>query len=112
MGSMAAPALLTAVVGNLDPRARDQSTHYPRGRTCLQGSRARLEADRAISGFSRTQKLATAPVDLNALITGMSELVNKTLGAETCVKTELSNGCRMHVRADANQLCLEGPKTF
>jgi CheY-like chemotaxis protein len=53
--------------------------------------------------FSRTQKLATAPVDLNALIEGMGELVNQTLGAQITVLTELSSGLP-HALADANQL--------
>jgi CheY-like chemotaxis protein len=50
-----------------------------------------------------TQKLATVPVDLNALITGMGQLVNQTLGAEITIETDLSHGLP-HALADANQL--------
>lgn len=97
--------LLTAVVGNLDlirtratdPRIIRRAEHA--FRAAERGSKLTAQ----LLAFSRTQKLATAPVDLNALISGMSELVNQTLGAEITVKTELSNGLP-HALADANQL--------
>jgi len=97
--------LLTAVVGNLDlirmrstdPRIVRQANHA--FRAAERGSKLTAQ----LLAFSRTQKLATTPVDLNALITAMSELVNQTLGAEITVMTELSNGLP-HALADANQL--------
>ena len=97
--------LLTAVVGNLDlirMRATDS-------RIVRQAENAFKAAERGskltaqLLAFSRTQKLATTPVDLNALITGMSELVKQTLGAEIRVKTDLASGLP-HALADANQL--------
>jgi signal transduction histidine kinase len=97
--------LLTAVVGNLDlirmratdPRIVRQADHA--FKAAERGSKLTAQ----LLAFSRTQKLATAPVDLNALITGMSELVNQTLGAEITVETDLSAGLP-HALADANQL--------
>jgi len=97
--------LLTAVVGNLDlirkrasdPRIVRQAEHA--FKAAERGSKLTAQ----LLAFSRTQKLATAPVDLNALITGMSELVNQTLGAEITVRTDLAPDLP-HALADANQL--------
>jgi signal transduction histidine kinase len=97
--------LLTAVVGNLDlirMRATDP-------RIVRQAENAFKAAERGskltaqLLAFSRTQKLATVPVDLNDLIAGMSELISQTLGAQITVETDLSHGLP-HALADANQL--------
>jgi signal transduction histidine kinase len=97
--------LLTAVVGNLDlirMRATDP-------RIVRQAENAFKAAERGskltaqLLAFSRTQKLATEPVDLNHLIAGMSELISQTLGAQITVETELAQGLP-HALADANQL--------
>ncbi|MGN8544820.1 hypothetical protein ACQPTN_07455 [Bradyrhizobium sp. 13971] len=97
--------LLTAVVGNLDmirvraihPRVVRQAEHA--FKAAKRGSK--LTAQLLV--FSRTQKLATAPVDLNALISGMGALVNQTLGAEITVETDLFEGLPPAL-ADMNQL--------
>jgi DNA-binding response OmpR family regulator/two-component sensor histidine kinase len=97
--------LLTAVVGNLDlirmratdPRIARQAEHA--FKAAERGSRLTAQ----LLAFSRTQQLATVPVDLNALIAGMGELLDQTLGAEITVKTDLSTGLP-HALADANQL--------
>ena len=97
--------LLTAVVGNLDlirmratdPRIVRQADHA--FKAAERGSKLTAQ----LLAFSRTQKLATAPVDLNALIVGTSEMVNQTLGAEITVQTDLAPDLP-HVLADANQL--------
>jgi DNA-binding response OmpR family regulator/two-component sensor histidine kinase len=97
--------LLTAVVGNLDlirmratdPRIARQAEHA--FRAAERGSKLTAQ----LLAFSRTQKLVTVPVDLNALITGMSDLVNQTLSAEITVETDLAAGLP-HALADANQL--------
>jgi DNA-binding response OmpR family regulator len=97
--------LLTAVVGNLDlirmratdPRIRRQAEHA--FKAAQRGSKLTAQ----LLAFSRTQKLATVPVDLNELIKDMGQLVNQTLGAEITVETELAHGLP-HALADANQL--------
>jgi DNA-binding response OmpR family regulator/two-component sensor histidine kinase len=97
--------LLTAIVGNLDlirVRATDS-------RIVRQAENAFKAAERGskltaqLLAFSRTQKLATAPVDLNDLIVGMSELVDQTSGAAITVEADLAQGLP-HALADANQL--------
>jgi DNA-binding response OmpR family regulator/two-component sensor histidine kinase len=97
--------LLTAVLGNLDliriratdPRIVRHAEHA--FKAAERGSKLTAQ----LLAFSRTQKLATVPVDLNALITGMGQLVNQTLGAEITIETDLSHGLP-HALADANQL--------
>ena len=54
--------------------------------------------------FSRTQKLATEPVDLNRLIEGMRELLNQSLGANVTIETESRCRACPSCIADANQL--------
>ena len=97
--------LLTAVVGNLDlirmratdPRIVRQADHA--FKAAERGSKLTAQ----LLAFSRTQKLATVPVDLNQLIIGMGQLVNQALGAEITFETDLSDKLP-HVLADANQL--------
>jgi DNA-binding response OmpR family regulator/two-component sensor histidine kinase len=97
--------LLTAVVGNLDlirmratdPRIARHAEHA--FKAAERGSKLTAQ----LLAFSRTQKLATEAVDLNALISGMSDLINQTLGAEITVETNLFPGLK-HVLADANQI--------
>lgn len=97
--------LLTAVVGNLDliraratdPRIVRQADHA--FKAAERGSKLTAQ----LLAFSRTQKLATVAVDLNALIDGMSELLSQTIGAEITVETKLLSGLP-HALADANQL--------
>jgi DNA-binding response OmpR family regulator/two-component sensor histidine kinase len=97
--------LLTAVVGNLDlirmratdPRIARQAEHA--FKAAERGSKLTAQ----LLAFSRTQKLATSVVDLNALIAGMHELLNQTLGAEVTVETNLLPELP-HGLADANQL--------
>jgi signal transduction histidine kinase len=97
--------LLTAVVGNLDlirARATDPRIARPAEHAFKAAERgSKLTAQ--LLAFSRTQKLETAPVDLNQLLAGMSQLVNQTLGAEVAVETKISDALP-HVLADANQL--------
>lgn len=97
--------LLTAVVGNLDlirmratdPRISRQAEH------AFNAAQRGAKLTAQLLAFSRTQKLATVPVDLNALIGGMGDLLNQSLGAEVTVNTDLENGLP-HAMADANQL--------
>lgn len=97
--------LLTAVVGNLDlirtratdPRIARQAEHA--FKAAQRGSKLTAQ----LLAFSRTQKLATAPVDLNGAIGGMYELLNQTLGAAVTVVTKLQPDLP-HALADANQL--------
>jgi signal transduction histidine kinase len=97
--------LLTAVVGNLDLiRRRATDPRITRqAENAFQAAERGSKLTAQLLAFSRTQKLATVPVDLNRLIVGMGQLVNQTLGAEVTVETKISDTLP-HVLADANQL--------
>ena len=66
-------------------------------------------ADRAASltqrllAFSRRQSLNPRPVEVNRLVTGMSELLRRTLGETIAVETVLGGGL-WRISADPNQL--------
>jgi CheY-like chemotaxis protein len=66
-------------------------------------------ADRAASltqrllAFSRRQSLNPRPVEVNRLVTGMSELLRRTLGETIVVETVLGGGL-WRISADPNQL--------
>ncbi len=97
--------LLTAVVGNLDlvrMRSTDPRVLRP-SENALKAAQRGSKLTAQLLAFSRTQQLATSPVDLNALIAGMSGLLDQTLGAEITVRTELAAKLP-HVLGDANQL--------
>jgi signal transduction histidine kinase/DNA-binding response OmpR family regulator len=97
--------LLTAVVGNLD-LIRNRSTEANIRKWAENAFRAAERGSKLTSqllAFSRTQKLDTAAIDLNGLITGMKELLDRSLGPTIMVKFELSLGLPA-ATADANQL--------
>jgi PAS domain S-box-containing protein len=53
--------------------------------------------------FSRQQALAPVPVDANKLVSGMSDLLRRTLGANIQLETVLAGGLWL-IHADSNQL--------
>ncbi len=97
--------LLTAVVGNLD-LIRVRSTEQNIRKWAENAFKAAERGSRLTSqllAFSRTQKLDTAPVNVNALIGGMKELLDQSLGPTIAVQFELA-GDLPPILADANQL--------
>lgn len=97
--------LLTAVVGNIDlirSRASDPKLLKLAENAFMAAERgSRLTAQ--LLAFSRTQKLAMQPVDVNNLIVGMSELLKQSLGPQIALRTELTPGLP-HALVDPNQL--------
>jgi len=97
--------LLTAVVGNLDLirlRSTEQNVRKWAENAFKAAERgAKLTAQ--LLAFSRTQKLDTSPVDINALIGGMQDLLSQTLGANVAVKFVPAPGLPPAL-ADSNQL--------
>jgi signal transduction histidine kinase len=97
--------LLTAVIGNLDLiRSRVQDDRIRRladnaSNAAQRGSRLTGQ----LLAFSRTQKLAIAPVDINALVRGMDDLLNQSLGPAVTIRYELADGACIAL-GDANQL--------
>ena len=97
--------LLTVIFGNLEliqRRTQDEKT----GRLA---DYARQAAERAaklthqLLAFSRTQNLTLTPVDLNALVTGMHDLLGRTIGPMVRIDMALDSAGPWAL-ADANQL--------
>jgi PAS domain S-box-containing protein len=103
--------LLQVVLGNLDGLRRrvDASAVPTRSEITRSVEGAIRGAERAASltqqllAFSRRQPLEPRAIDVNRLVTGMSELLRLTLGESISIKTTLS-GELWRVYADANQL--------
>jgi PAS domain S-box-containing protein len=99
--------LLTVILGNLDTIAR----HIP-----ADEARLRRAADQATRGaqraatltqqllaFSRRQPLNPKPTDVNRLVTGVSELIRRTLNENIAIETVLAGGL-WRIEVDAHQL--------
>jgi signal transduction histidine kinase len=97
--------LLTAVVGNLD-LIRSRSTDPRISRHADHAFKAAERGSKLTAqllAFSRTQKLATSAVDVNALIDGMRDFLKQTLGPSVTIETNLAAALPAAL-ADSNQL--------
>ena len=97
--------LLTVVSGNLDMiqrRASDEKTIRQAGFAVQAANRA-ARLTQQLLAFSRTQRLDLAPVNINALLSGMSDLLERTIGAEARVEMCFA-ASDPWAMADANQL--------
>ena len=97
--------LLTVVSGNLELIERRTADE----RLVRYAGHARNATDRAaklthqLLAFSRTQQLELAPVDLNGLVEGMNDLLNRTIGPQVQKRWAFSPDTPW-VLADAHQL--------
>ena len=86
--------LLTGVLGNLELAGRrtedDKIRRYLAGATQAAQRGAKLTAQ--LLAFSRTQRLQTEPTDLNALVSGMGDLLFRTIGSTVRIETVLQKG--------------------
>ena len=102
--------LLTIIVGNLETLLRNlNDPALPADRlrrsaeNAMKGARRAESLTQRLLAFSRQQPLDPKPIDLGRLVTGMSDLLRRTLGEHVTVETVLSGGVwRAH--ADPNQL--------
>ena len=96
--------LLTVIFGNLDLIQRRTTEE----KTAALAGYARQAADRAaklthqLLAFSRSQRLNLQPVDLNALVSGMSDLLARTIGPRITISMDLGED-RPWAMADENQ---------
>jgi PAS domain S-box-containing protein len=84
--------LLTAILGNLElveMRLTDDRLRRPIEAAIRSADRGARLIEQLLA-FSRKQHLAPKPVDLNAAVSGMSEMLRRTLGGTVDVKTELA----------------------
>ena len=108
--------LLTIVIGNLDTMHRRVTNLAPSQSAidlaalltkplefALHGARSAAQLTHRLLAFSRRQTLEPAPLDLNRLISGMSDLLRRTLGEKISVETIMAGGLWLTF-ADANQI--------
>ena len=100
--------LLQVIIGNIEDPPAPQSRPDDAARRLLLsmaqqcGQRAATLTQRLLA-FARRQPLDPKPIDVNKLVTGMSELLHRTLGESMRIETVLAGGI-WRVAADANQL--------
>ena len=102
--------LLTIIIGNVDTLDRalhSDAVDIARLRrlagNIMQGARRAELLTQRLLAFSRQQPLDPKPVDIGRLVTGMSDLLRRTLGEQVTVETVLSGGV-WRALADPNQL--------
>jgi PAS domain S-box-containing protein len=99
--------LLTGIIGCLNLIQRRMPAELPKdvSRFMETASTAAFRAaalTHRLLAFSRSQSLDTKPNDVNQLVTGMEELLNRTLGEQVELKTKLTSGVWLAM-TDAHQ---------
>ena len=99
--------MLAVIMGSLDLLGRRINTDDPRARlyvdAALDGARRATLLTQRLLAFSRQQPLRPESVDVNKLVSGMSDLLRRSLGGDVRLETVLAGGIwRTH--ADPNQL--------
>jgi len=99
--------LLTVIIGNIEAAQRRAAEHAPdiatRLAQALRGAERAATLTQRLLAFARQQPLAPAAVDVNRLITAMSDLIRRTLGEQIAIETVLAGGL-WRTRCDPNQL--------
>jgi PAS domain S-box-containing protein len=99
--------LLQIIMGNLDTARRGLPEGSPRVSRALEsaanGARRAASLTQRLLAFSRRQPLNPKPIDVNALVSGMSDLLHRTLGEVTDVLTVQGAGL-WRIEADATEL--------
>ena len=97
--------LLTAIVGNVD--MIEKRTDDPRiqrmAANALEGVERATKLTAQLLAFSRSQQLDLRAVGVDALISGMDDLLTRTLGHTVEIRTDLRAGATC-ANADPNQL--------
>jgi PAS domain S-box-containing protein len=98
--------LLMAVMGNLDllrKRLPDDPRLHRLINGAMQGAERGASLTQRLLAFARQQDLRAVPIDLGALIRGMSDLLQRSLGPRVVLRLDISEGLPP-ARIDANQL--------
>lgn len=101
--------LLTIITGNMDiaGRALDKEDGVARARRSIDNAMKGAERAAALTqrllAFARRQPLSPKPLDLDRLVAGMSELLNRSLGEMVRLEVVTSPGL-WPVEADPNQM--------
>jgi CheY-like chemotaxis protein/signal transduction histidine kinase len=101
--------LLTIIVGSLEtlrrqlqPGAAGAALQRPLD-SAMRGAQRAASLTQRLLAFSRQQPLDPKPVDLSRLVSGMSDLLRRSIGEQISIETVLSGGL-WRVNIDANQL--------
>jgi CheY-like chemotaxis protein len=98
--------LLMAVLGSLE-LIRRRLPEDPKLKLLLnnafEGARRGVSLSQRMLSFARRQELQLTAVDLQALVSGMSEILDRSLGPMMTIETDIPVGLPC-VKADANQL--------
>jgi signal transduction histidine kinase len=83
--------LLTAIVGSIDLllRRTDDEKLSRLARNALQAAERGALLTGQLLAFSRRQRLSPAPVQPNGIVSGMGDLLGRTIGAQIRVETRL-----------------------
>ncbi len=99
--------LLTIVIGNIEILLRHLPADAARLRRsadhALQGAQRAATLTHRLLAFSRQQPLEPKPIEPNKLVSGMSELLRRTLGETVLLETVLAGGI-WRTEVDPNQL--------
>jgi PAS domain S-box-containing protein len=98
--------LLMAVMGNLDllrKRVPDDPRLYRLIDGALQGAERGASLTQRLLAFARQQDLKAVPVDLGALVHGMIDLLERSLGPRIALRLDIPENLPP-ARVDANQL--------
>ncbi|MBS0445189.1 MAG: PAS domain S-box protein [Proteobacteria bacterium] len=99
--------LLQIIVGNLEVLRRglphDAGRLLRAANSAMGGARRAASLTRRLLAFARRQPLDPKPIDVNALVAGMSELLHRTLGETIMVETVLGAAI-WRTEADPNEL--------
>jgi PAS domain S-box-containing protein len=99
--------MLAVIVGSLDILQRRLRTDDPRILNLIRSATQAADRSAALThgllAFSRQQTLEPRPMDANRLISGMSALLNRTLGESIGIETVLAAGLWTTL-VDVNQL--------
>jgi len=98
--------LLMAVLGNLE-LLRKHASDDPKAIRLIdgaqQGAKRGASLTQRLLAFSRRQDLRIDPVDMRALLTGMEDLLRRSVGSTIMIETTVPDNLRP-VSADANQV--------
>lgn len=97
--------LLNAVVGSLELLRKQIEDERQRRLidNAMAGARRGMTLTQRMLAFARKQDLQTAPVDVDALVAGMTDLISRSLGPTIALQTSFPSGLNLAL-ADANQL--------
>jgi len=100
--------LLTVITGNLDMlRRKVENLGDPRlvrnVDSAVEGANRAAQLTHRLLAFSRQSPLQPESVDLNRIVSGMSELLRRTLGETIAIETVLAGGL-WRTEVDPNQL--------